>query len=723
MVLLKGGDGRVRLPDPPDADGTLSVGIDIGGTFTDVAMLNGRGEVFASKAATTPDDPARGVFDALEGAAAQVGTDVTGLLARSDRITHGSTVATNALLTRTGARVGLITTRGFEDTPFIMRAIGRVDGLPEELVRHVAWLTKPEPLVNRSLVRGVTERIDARGQVIVPLRGEDVERALDELLDKEHIESLAVCLLNAWANPVHEQRVRSMVETSARGIDLYCAYSHQLARVAGEYARVNTTLLDAFVGPAVRQYLQNLENELRRRSFRGHFLLMQGNGGLAGLKECSAVATLQSGPAGGMLAAAHMAGVLGHSRVLTADMGGTSFDVGVCVDGYWRYAQEPIVDRFRILQPIIDVESIGAGGGTIARAEEPTGRLLVGPQSAGGRPGPACYGLGGADATVTDADVALGIIDPDYFLGGSRKLDRQRAEAVLDERVARPLGLEVLEAAAGIQAIVDGKMADLVRQQVIRSHGLPEDFVLYAFGGAAPAHAVAFARQLGIRRIHVFPTSPVFSAFGIALADVRHTRVMSCQLPLPTDPRLLNEPFAELSSSLLEVMRREGFSSHDVRLHRYATLQFRRQAVGVELEIPWEAFDSERVGALIDLFARKYEGLYGVGAGNVAAGVEVNALRVDAVGAVSKPALHASAAAGHDRPVPKGHREVFVEGSVRQTPIYEWAALRTGQTVGGPAVIEARFTTVMVPGDASAHLDGYGNLVLSVGEREEGGAR
>jgi len=696
------------------ADRTFTVGIDIGGTFTDVAMLTGRGEVFTSKAATTPDDPSRGVFDALERAAAQVGLDVTGLLARSDRITHGSTVATNALLTRTGARVGLLITRGFEDTPFIMRAIGRVDGLPEEQVRHVAWLTKPEPLVRRSLVRGVTERVDARGGVVVPLREEEVERALGDLVDEERIESLAVCLLNAWANPVHEERIARIV-----GTRVYCAYSHQLTRVAGEYARVNTALLDAFVGPGVRRYLQSLESELRRRGFHGPFLLMQGNGGLASLKECSAAATVQSGPAGGMLAAAHMAGVLGHSRVLTADMGGTSFDVGLFMDGYWRYAQEPIVDRFRIVQPIIDVESIGAGGGTIARAEESTGRLLVGPQSAGGRPGPACYGLGGGEPTVTDADVVLGIIDPDYFLGGSHQLDRQRAEAVLDERVARPLGLDLPEAAAGIQAIVDGKMADLVRQQVIRSHGLPEDFMLYAFGGAAPAHAVAFARQLGIRRIHVFPTSPVFSAFGIALADVRHTRMLSCQLPLPADPVRLNEPLTALAGELLEVMRREGFRSSQVELRRYATLQFRRQAVGVELEIPWAAFDAQRMRELIDLFARKYEGLYGRGAGSVSAGVEVNALRVDAVGRVPKPALRADASAAPSRPKPKAHRGVLLDGGIHQTPIYEWSHLRPGQTVTGPAVIEAQFTTVLVPEDARAHLDGYGNLVLALDQGSE----
>ena len=420
-----------------------------------------------------------------------------------------------------------------------------------------------------------------------------------------------------------------------------------------------------------------------------------------------------------MLAAAHMAAALRHSRVLTADMGGTSFDVGVYVDGYWRYAAEPVVERFRILQPIIDIESIGAGGGTIARAEEPTGRLLVGPQSAGANPGPACYGLGGTDATVTDADVTLGIIDPDYFLGGAQRLDAPLALEVLEAKVARPLGLEVIEAASGIKEIIDGKMADLVRRQVIRSSYLPEEFVLYAFGGAAPVHAASVARQLGIQTIYIFPMSPVFSAFGIALADIRHSRVMSCQYPLPADPERLNEPIAALRAELFDVMEREGFSRDQITLRQYAALRFRRQAVGVELELPWERLDSERVLELNRMFARKYEELYGAGAGNINAGVEVNALRGDAVGPVTKPILRPNADEAKRPPVPKGHRRMFVDGDFQETPIYEWARLSSRQTIPGPAVIEAQFTTVLVPSDGTAHLDPYGNVVLNLEVREK----
>ncbi len=410
---------------------TWTIGIDIGGTFTDVALISGSGAIHMSKAPTTPHDPADGVMDALARSAQNLQTSLPDLLRSTVRITHGSTIATNALLTRVGAKVGLITTRGFEDTPYIMRAIGRVDGLSGDDVRHVTYLTKPSPLVERSLIRGVPERMDSEGNAVIPLQLGAAKDAADDLIKNEGVEALAVCLLNAWVNPAHEQKILEYVESNY-GSMIYSSYSHRLARVAGEYARMNTVLADCFIGPKVKQYLIHLERKLRKAEFGGIFLLMQGNGGLASPDQCAPVATLQSGPAGGMLAASHMARLLGHQHVLTADMGGTSFDVGLYSDGYWRYASEPVFDRFRILQPIIEIESIGAGGGTIARTDTQLNRLIVGPQSAGADPGPACYGLGGTMPTVTDANVTLGILDPDYFLGGTNPLHPEKAEAVLD---------------------------------------------------------------------------------------------------------------------------------------------------------------------------------------------------------------------------------------------------------------------------------------------------
>ena len=693
---------------------TWTIGIDIGGTFTDVALIGNSGAVHMNKAPTTPSDPANGVMDALRRAARSLEVPLSELLGDTQRITHGSTIATNALLTRVGAKVGLITTRGFEDTPYIMRAIGRVDGLSEDEIRHVMYLTKPAPLVERSLIRGVPERMDVEGTAVIPLQIDAMKAAVDDLIERENVEALAVCLLNAWVNPVHEQQILDYIE-SRYGSRIYSSYSHQLARVAGEYARMNTVLADCFVGPKVRQYLLHLKHQLRESGFGGIFLLMQGNGGLASPEQCTPVATLQSGPAGGMLAASQMAQLLGHQQVLTADMGGTSFDVGLYSKGYWRYASEPVFDRFRILQPIIEIESIGAGGGTIAHADPELGRLIVGPQSAGADPGPACYGQGGTMPTVTDANVALGILDPDYFLGGAHPLHPEKAASALGA-VAKELGLGDLEVAAGIHQIINGKMADLIRRQVIRSGYLPAEFVLYAFGGAAAIHAVGFARDLGIQTIVVFPTSPVFSAFGIAMADVVHTKMMTCHYSLPTDPEVVNRTLKELESELLEVMSQENFSTSQVTLRRYLTLRFRRQMIGVELEIPWARFGENEMDEIQKMFADRYQTLYGEGAGNTDAGTELGAIRVDAIGPVPKASLRPQSASSDKPPAIKGERRIYLSGSWHEAQVYDWEEIQPGQTLKPVSIVESPFTTVLIPPGATGEFDPYGNLILKISE-------
>ena len=463
------------------------IGIDTGGTFTDVVVLSQAGEVWTAKAATTPDDFSRGVMDALEEAARVLDTDRSSLLERAVLLKHGSTVATNALITRTGVKVGFITTRGFEDTTEIMRAIGRVDGLSEEEIRHATWVTKPEPLVPRERVLGVRERIDYRGEVVVPLNRQDVMEAIQRLVDEEGCQAIAVSLLHAWANPKHENDIRQLALEADAGQKVFWSFGSTLSQVAGEYARANTAIINSFLGPTVERYLGGLQTKLADGGLKSPFLIMQGNGGVTHREHTTPVANLQSGPAGGAIASAYVAGLLGHPNVITADMGGTSFDVGLITEGYWRYAAEPIVERFRMLQPIIDIQSIGAGGGTIARVDEETGRLLVGPQSAGASPGPVCYEAGGEEITVTDCDLILGIIDPKYFLGGRKALNKEKALKVMEAKISKRLGMSQVEAASGVFDIVNSKMSDLIRQQVVRTGYLPEEFVIYAFGGAGPA--------------------------------------------------------------------------------------------------------------------------------------------------------------------------------------------------------------------------------------------
>jgi len=694
------------------------VGVDTGGTFTDVVVMGGSGEIWTAKAPTTPDDFSRGVMDALEEAAKVVGVRRGQLLGRTALLKHGSTVATNALITHSGVKVGLIATKGFEDTTEIMRAIGRVDGLSEEEIRHVTWVTKPEPFVPRERILGVRERMDYLGQEIVPLNRRDVMAAIRYLIDEEKVEAIAVSFLHAWANPKHEEEVLSLALEADPSRRVYWSFGSALSLVAGEYARANTAIINSYLGPTVARYLKDLEGKLRGDGLKGLFLIMQGNGGAAHREHVTPIANLQSGPAGGMIASSYVAGLLGHKNVITTDMGGTSFDVGLVTEGYWRYAQEPIVERFRILQPIIDIESIGAGGGTIARVDPDTGRLMVGPKSAGASPGPVCYDAGGEEVTVTDADLVLGIIDPNYFLGGRKKLNKQKAEKTIAEKIARPLKLAVTEAAAGIYDIVNSKMADLIRRQVVRTGYLPEEFVIYAFGGAGAVHAAGFAADLGVKRIYIFSTSPVFSAFGAAAADVIHTRVVSCQYVLPADPEVLNKRLETIERDLHEIMREEGFRRGQLEFRRFFTIRYRRQTAGVELPLAWDRFSPKRLTELQGIFEKKYEELYGVGAGYTKAGIEISEIRVDAVGLVAKPRLKSTRVRKSNiASARKGKREIFFTRPERKrvdTPVYDYALLGAGARVKGPAVIELPFTTTLVPPGFQVTIDDYLNLVMEV---------
>jgi N-methylhydantoinase A len=560
--------------------------------------------------------------------------------------------------------------------------------------------------------------MDYQGNEIVPLNRADVMAAIRRLIEEDKVEAIAVSLMHAWANPKHEEEIRALTAEADPHRKVYWSFGSSLSQVAGEYARANTAILNSYLGPTVERYLKGLETKLQSGGLKGPLLIMQGNGGVAHREHVSAIANLQSGPAGGMIASAHVAGLLKHQNVITTDMGGTSFDVGLITEGYWRYAQEPIVERFRMLQPIIDIESIGAGGGTIAQVESETGRLLVGPRSAGASPGPVCYDASGEQVTVTDADLALGIIDPNYFLGGRKNLNKEKSLKAIDEKIARPLKLKVHEAAAGIYDIVNAKMSDLIRRQVVRTGYLPEEFVIYAFGGAGPVHAAGFAAELGIKQIYIFATSPVFSAFGAAAADVIRTRVMSCQYILPADPGVVNQRLGAIESEMRAAMTGEGFKPNQVEFRRFFTMRYRRQTAGVEMPVSWDRFNAKRMTEMQSAFEKKYEELYGVGAGYTKAGIEISEIRVDAVGKVAKPKLSASRKRKSDlKAARKGRREVFFTRPDRKfidTPVYDYGNLGVGAVVKGPAVIELPFTTTLVPPDHKVTVDPFMNLVMQV---------
>ena len=698
---------------PAGKDGFI-VGIDTGGTFTDIVVLHPDGTVTINKSPTTPKNFAQGVLDAVAVAAASLGLEVRDFLARTAMFKHGTTVATNALINRRGAKVGLLATKGFEDTIYVMRAIGRVDGLDEMEIKHVTNVTKPQPLVPRQMIEGVYERIDYRGEVVVPLDESGVRAALRNLVETHRVEALAVSLLFSWMNPAHERRIAAIAAELYPDLAVTC--SHAIAPQMGEYARSNTAIANSFLWGTIDRYVSGLNAQLRGLGLPDDVMVMQANGGIVRPAQMTGVGTLQSGPAGGMIATAFVAEALGHPNVITADMGGTSFDVGLLTDHHFSLAREPIAERFRLLQPMINVESIGAGGGTIARIDPLTGRLLVGPDSAGADPGPICYGMGGTQVTVTDANVVLGYIDPDYFLGGRRKLDKRAAEDAIERLIAKPLKLSVVEAAAGIYDVINSKMSDLIRRQVVRAGHVPEEYVIYAFGGAGPVHAAAYGAELGIHRVYIFPMSPMFSAFGVATADVMHTKMLTRHIRAPIDVDALSAEIKSIEAGLGEAMRLEGFSSDRVTYRRTLHMRYARQVNEVEVQIssgPLQQSDRPKIEAA---FNTRYEEMYGAGAGHAEAGIEIIAIAVDAIGATVKPKLRKFDRVGPDSaPARKGARRAWFTGpdaGYRDAVIYDYTKLQAGNQIAGPAIIETPFTTVVVPASNQAEVDEYLNIVL-----------
>lgn len=709
--LVEGEAGTKRA----GRDGVI-VGIDTGGTFTDIVVLHPDGRITINKSATTPGNFAQGVLDAVAIAAQSLGMTSGELLRQTTMFKHGTTVATNALITRRGAKVGLITTRGFEDTIYVMRAVGRVDGLDEMEIKHVTKVTKPTPLVPRQSIQGVYERIDYKGDIVVPLDIAGVRDAVQDLVEQRGVNAIAVCLLFSWMNPVHEDQVAVIVKELYPDRNLPITLSHEIAPQMGEYARSNTTIVNSFLWNTINRYVSGLNQQLQKLGLADDLMVMQANGGIVRPTQMTGVGTLQSGPAGGMIATAFVARLLGHPNVITGDMGGTSFDVGLMTDYQFAHAREPIAERFRLLQPMIDVESIGAGGGTIARVDPVTGRLLVGPDSAGADPGPICYGTGGTQVTVTDANVVLGYIDPDYFLGGRRKLDRNAAEDAIERQIARPLKLSTIEGAAGIYDVINSKMSDLIRRQVVRAGHVPEDYVIYAFGGAGPVHAAAYGAELGIGRVYVFPISPVFSAFGVASSDVVHTKMVTRHLVAPIDMEALNREIQAIEANLARVMEQEGFSEEGMTFRRTLYMRYTRQVNEVGVQIPHGLLKAHDRSRIEGAFNAKYEEMYGSGAGHAEAGIEVISITVDAIGATVKPALRRQPLVGPDsQAAHKGDRRAYFSGKdpgYKHTKIFDYTRLQAGNVITGPAIIETPFTTVVVPEGHLVKMDEYLNIVL-----------
>jgi N-methylhydantoinase A len=696
------------------------IGVDIGGTFTDAAIVAPGGGVAVGKAPTTPADPSDGFFAALEVAAEEIGLSLRELFAQTDRLAHGSTVGTNAVVTRTGARVGLLATAGHGETMRIMNNTGRSTGVDVVARMHFPQSGLPEPFLDHGMVREIGGRIDYRGRECVPLAEANVLPAVAELVDAG-AESIAVAYLWSFVNTQHERRTKEII--LAEHPDLLVTLSHEVAPKVGEYPRTATTVLNAYVQPLMERYTRRIEQRASELGYDGGVMYMLCHGGLASGDRARALAvqTLQSGPVGGVVGSGITASPMGRENIITTDMGGTTLDVSIIAKGKPLSRPDTVVEQHEVYLNMVDVESIGAGGGSIGWIHEHSGSLRVGPHSAGAEPGPACYGRGGTRPTVTDADLLLGVLDPDTFLGGRVRLDRDAAEEAM-EPLATRLGLGIDECAAGMVRVANANMSDLIRRMTLQRGLDPRHFTLYAFGGGGGAHAALYARPLGIHEV-VVPQSDaasVWSALGMAIADVQNLAERPLHMAAPLEAHIVADAFAGLEAQVRDVAGGERQHVLDEDMQRFASCKYGMQAFLVEAPVPDGELDEAAMEEIVQNFEAAYAQRYGEGAGYREAGVQLMQIAVRLRGKVRKPTFDlgqlgdTEPAAGASR----GTREVywFELGKRQETNIWSGTHLIPGNEIAGPAVVEFPDTTVVVRVNDRMTIDGYGNAVIALGQ-------
>ena len=699
----------------------MHLGVDIGGTFTDLVLLNDKGELTTTKALSPPGELEVGVFNALQDAADQNGMTVEELFTKVTTFGHGTTQATNAVIERTGARTGLLATRGFGSTLSLQRLMGFTAGVPVDRLGWYSRRRNPHPIVPPRFVREIRERVDLAGKVLIPLDEEDVRKAVRELID-EGVETFAVSFLWSFHNAEHERIAGRIIREMAP--KAYLSLSSEVAPVIGEYERTATTALNSYLAPKVVSYLCGIEQMLRDRGFEGAFSIMNSAGGVMPVAEAARrpVTLVMSGPTGGVMGSVHVGKRLGYKNIIATDMGGTSFDVAIVVDGKPLTTKNHEAGGFHIATPMVEVRSIGAGGGSIARVIDE--QLKVGPDSAGARPGPVCYGRGGTLATVTDADIVLGIIDPLTFLGGKMKLDREGAAKAIEEQIARPLNLSTEQAAAGIRRIVDSQMADTLREVTIGRGYDPRDFVIFAYGGAGPVHCAGYGAELGVPKMIVPVTSMAHSAYGALAADVQYSSERSLLMrggggTLPTwhglDAARIEDAFAQPELDCFAAMERAQVARGDVEVIRAVDMRYRRQTNDLVIPAPERPFTEQALRALVERFEENYEQVYGKGSAFREAGVELTNVRVEAFGRSRRPELDVSQRGGAKGP---NHRDIFepIADAWMRAEVHNWRDLPKGATIRGPAVIEHPETSVFVAAGQTATVDDSRNITIEQGE-------
>jgi N-methylhydantoinase A len=695
------------------------VGVDIGGTFTDCVVVDEGGKVTIGKSLSTPADFSQGALNAAADAAQHLGfKNVDELLSATRLFFHACTIGDNTLITRAGAKTGLILTKGFGDTLHMMR--GKIaEGLTENEIAHRSALDKPQPFVPRKLVEEVPERIDYKGQELIRLDAQAAEQAVDRLVSKG-VESIAVCFLWSIVNDSHEKQLAELLKEKYP--KLFFTLSSEVAPYLGEYERSATTVFNAYIGPKISSYLQNLQRILHAKGLKREPLIMQAYGGVLGIEATckNAVGIIESGPAAGIVGTRFLGEHIGEKNILATDMGGTTFKVSVVRDGVIERDYNPVILRHSILSTKIWVESIGAGGGSIAWIDPDTGLLKVGPQGAGALPGPVCYDVGGTEPTVSDADLVLGYLNENYFLGGRMKLNKAKTMEAVREKIAKPLKMTAMEAASGIYRIANSHMSDLIRKATVEKGHDPRNFVLFAFGGAAPVHASRYAAELGIRQVVVPLTASVHGATGLISSDVVYEYGKSDHVVVPVETARVNENFAGLLTRALGDLSAAGFEESDVLVNRSVDMRYRYQVH--ELNVPFPAGTTAiTAGEMEDLYALfddLYEKAFGQGSGYREAGKEILTFRLTATGLLKKPDIRAEQVQRSDGAhALNSRRDVYFEEERNfvSTRVYDFAKMQPGVEFDGPAIIETPVTTIVINPNDRALMDEYFNIRIHLG--------
>ncbi|CAM4053328.1 hydantoinase/oxoprolinase family protein [Janibacter anophelis] len=679
------------------------IGIDIGGTFTDLFVVEADGTSRIFKSPTTPHDPSEGLLNGLGRAAESFGQSLTDFLGEVSTIVHGTTIATNAVLTRQGAKTGFVTTRGFRDLLNMRR------GIREH--QNNSKYAPPTPLVPRDLIATVRERTDVNGDQITPLVEEDVRDAA-RLFREQGVEAVAVSYLWSFLNPEHEQRTAQILREELPGV--FVTISSDVVPQIRAYERHSTTVLNAFVGPKLQTYLANIKQQLSDRGFGGSLLIVQSNGGVMSpeIASESAVNALMSGPAAAPEAALQFASAHGSDNVITVDMGGTSFDVALIRDGQPLLTNESEIGGYRVALPMLDIHTVGAGGGSLVWVDS-GGIMRVGPQSATANPGPACYGRGGENPTTTDADLLMGYLNPDSFGDGAFRLDVEAARTAVEEKVAKPLGLSVPEAISGISRVVNATMAEAVSAVSVKRGVDPREFTMVVAGGAGPIHAVPIAQDLGIGRIIVPRDSSVFCAVGTLLTDLKHLYARTFVSDIDSlDLDQVSELYRDMRQEALDTLQSENVAPQDVDLVFSADIRYIGQFT--EIEIPVR-FDGELTGVavkqLVADFEERHEALNGYTMPGE--GTELINVRLTALGRTVKPRLLDTPSAGPDPSAAlTGRREAIFSGTSILTDVFDGLALQRDNRVVGPAIIEQPTTTVVLTEGHELTVDAQGNYVI-----------